>query len=290
MNQKYIRFKFLQKIAQETEQFVQQGFYFNPQKEKIFLDSNLSHKNSVLLSAQDFQNFDCSHLKNFNTKISVTNESTTQAIYRLIEGEKRSKVVALNLASYRNPGGAWLQGAEAQEEHLAKCSNLVNCLSNCLEFYTQHSETNHLNMALDLGIFSPNVSFFRHPDYSLRDKPVCCDILTVAAPDLRNYYLDDNLNLSLLETIPKFLGKTYKETLESRLRFILQCMTNNSTLVLGAAGCGVFRNDPRFVASTFHHLLKAEFAGVFEQVVFAILDVGEQGKLNLKTFQDEFVS
>ena len=47
-----------------------------------------------------------------------------------------------------------------------------------------------------------------------------------------------------------------------------------NTLILGAWGCGVFRNDPEMVASTFKTLLSApgEYAGVFQKVVFAVFD------------------
>lgn len=45
-------------------------------------------------------------------------------------------------------------------------------------------------------------------------------------------------------------------------------------IVLGAWGCGVFRNDPAAVAGAFHALLTGDgrFAGHFEHVVFAVLD------------------
>ncbi|WP_346742766.1 TIGR02452 family protein [Spongiactinospora sp. TRM90649] len=45
-------------------------------------------------------------------------------------------------------------------------------------------------------------------------------------------------------------------------------------LVLGAWGCGVFRNDPREVAEAFHgHLTGGGgFGGGFERVVFAVWD------------------
>ncbi|CAM5227660.1 TIGR02452 family protein [Streptomyces griseus] len=45
-------------------------------------------------------------------------------------------------------------------------------------------------------------------------------------------------------------------------------------LVLGAWGCGVFRNDPAQVAEAFRALLGAggRFGGHFEQIVFGILD------------------
>lgn len=43
-------------------------------------------------------------------------------------------------------------------------------------------------------------------------------------------------------------------------------------LVLGAWGCGVFQNDPAQVAEAFRGLLAGRFAGVFERVVFGVLD------------------
>jgi uncharacterized protein (TIGR02452 family) len=44
-------------------------------------------------------------------------------------------------------------------------------------------------------------------------------------------------------------------------------------LVLGAWGCGVFRNDPDVVAGAFaSHLRHGDWAGRFERVVFSVLD------------------
>jgi uncharacterized protein (TIGR02452 family) len=43
--------------------------------------------------------------------------------------------------------------------------------------------------------------------------------------------------------------------------------------VLGAWGCGVFRNDPRVVAAAFAgHLRRGPWSGRFERVVFSVLD------------------
>jgi uncharacterized protein (TIGR02452 family) len=43
-------------------------------------------------------------------------------------------------------------------------------------------------------------------------------------------------------------------------------------LVLGAWGCGVFRNDPVVVAAAFAGHLRGVWAGRFERVVFSVLD------------------
>jgi uncharacterized protein (TIGR02452 family) len=44
-------------------------------------------------------------------------------------------------------------------------------------------------------------------------------------------------------------------------------------LVLGAWGCGVFRNDPDLIAGVFSaHLQGGAWGGRFERVVFSVLD------------------
>jgi uncharacterized protein (TIGR02452 family) len=55
--------------------------------------------------------------------------------------------------------------------------------------------------------------------------------------------------------------------------------------VLGAWGCGVFRNDPAVVAKAFaSHLRHGAWAGRYERVVFSILDRSESAE-TLAAFQ-----
>ncbi|WP_242515208.1 TIGR02452 family protein [Sorangium cellulosum] len=59
-------------------------------------------------------------------------------------------------------------------------------------------------------------------------------------------------------------------------------------LLLGAWGCGVFRNDPREVADVFAQWLEhARFRGVFSRVVFAVVDPGSD-RTNYRAFQERF--
>ena len=62
-------------------------------------------------------------------------------------------------------------------------------------------------------------------------------------------------------------------------------------LVLGAWGCGVFRNDPTMVAECFRYHLKENmvFTGVFKKVVFAVLDRFEDQPI-LTPFKDKFTT
>jgi uncharacterized protein (TIGR02452 family) len=63
-----------------------------------------------------------------------------------------------------------------------------------------------------------------------------------------------------------------KSLVASKIKRILEIAAENqhANLVLGAWGCGVFNNDPRFIASTFLQFLTNEFDHVFEKVIFAI--------------------
>ena len=43
-------------------------------------------------------------------------------------------------------------------------------------------------------------------------------------------------------------------------------------LILGAYGCGVFRNDPNKIALWYKELLEEFFLDKFESIVFAVMD------------------
>ncbi len=70
---------------------------------------------------------------------------------------------------------------------------------------------------------------------------------------------------------------TYREVAEAM---------GERALVLGAWGCGVFRNDPEMVAAHFDEVL-AEMRGAFDVVVFAVLDTSAEQK-NLAPFARRF--
>jgi uncharacterized protein (TIGR02452 family) len=65
---------------------------------------------------------------------------------------------------------------------------------------------------------------------------------------------------------------------------------NNVThCVLGAMGCGAFQNPPLQVASLFRQVLEeGEFMGVFEEIIFAVLD--SRGEGNYAIFRDTLQS
>lgn len=73
------------------------------------------------------------------------------------------------------------------------------------------------------------------------------------------------------------------------MRQVLRVLEKNQVThcVLGALGCGAFQNPPGEVARIYKAILEEpEWAGVFQSIVFAVLDV-KKGEGNFKIFQEE---
>ena len=195
-------------------------------------------------------------------RLMVSNETTFSVLQR--SAEDGAHVACLNFASAKNPGGGFLTGAQAQEECLARASALYPCLLAAPEYY-ERNRVNKSAIYLDLVIFSPRVPFIRNDAGVLLERPFLASVITAPAPNAGAVAQSEPRNLSLVAP-----------ALRRRAEFVLEVAAVNKVqrLVLGAWGCGVFRNDPAVVAATFAQLLKppGRFANVFEQVLFAVYD------------------
>ncbi len=198
-----------------------------------------------------------------STGIEVTTESTVEAIVRL-HRVGSGHLAALNFASAKNPGGGFLGGAQAQEESLARSSGLYPCLLRQPQFYERHRNSRCL-LYQHTAIFSPGVPFFVDDNGELLDEPAIASVITSPAPNAGALANNEPAKLPLVP-----------ETLRRRAEFVLQLAVAKQvdTLILGAWGCGVFRNDPSLVADAFARLLlgNGSFATAFTKVVFAIFD------------------
>lgn len=197
------------------------------------------------------------------TRIEVTDETTLAAAHRLCGGG--TAPLALNFASAKNPGGGFLNGAHAQEEGLARSSGLYETLRSAREFYDFHRAQGDL-LYSDHMIYSPDVPVFRDDSGRLLEEPYGVAFLTSPAPN-RGAIRD----AAKADRIP--------DVLRLRARKVLAVAQANGheRLVLGAWGCGVFRNDPAEVAEAFAEPLRpgGEFAGRFGHVVFAVWDTAK---------------
>lgn len=212
------------------------------------------------------------------TLFEVTAESSLQAARRLhLAGAAR--IAVLNFASARNPGGGYLGGAKAQEEDLCRNSLLYPCLLQAPDYYAAHRSSADLLYSHRV-IWSPDVPVHRGDDGRLLAEPYPVSFLTSAAPNAGEALRRD----------PTVRGRIQR-VLHQRAERVLAVAAHHGArqLVLGAWGCGVFRNDPREVAGAFHAHLTAggAFSAVFERVLFAVWDRSPDS-INRAAFAERF--
>lgn len=195
------------------------------------------------------------------TRFEVFNETATAAAARLHAAGRN--VVALNFASARHPGGGFLSGARAQEEDLCRASGLYACLDGH-DLYRHHAGLSG-GMYTDYAVYSPAVPVFRDDAGRLLDGPYPCSFVTCPAV---------NAGAVADRERPRIRGE-----MRRRVDKVLAVMAGHGhdAAVLGAWGCGVFKNDPEEVADLFREALAAGHAGAFAVVAFAVLDRSADG-------------
>ncbi|MFC9298913.1 TIGR02452 family protein [Streptomyces sp. NPDC057011] len=201
------------------------------------------------------------------TAFEVTGECSLAAARRLAQAgldqpEGTARVAVLNFASARNPGGGYVRGAKAQEEALCRASALYETLLEAPEYYEVH-RAERSTFYTDRVIHSPGVPVFRDDRGELLEVPFRAGFLTSPAPNAGTIRRQEPERVA---EIPAALARRAELVLE------VAALGGYERLVLGAWGCGVFRNDPAQVAEAFRALLTGRFAGVFERVAFGILD------------------
>lgn len=191
-------------------------------------------------------------LANYTPKKAIlVPNTTTEAIFR--DYTSSNKIAVLNFASYKNPGGQFINGSMAQEECLCHDSFLYNVLKEQKDYYEWNNKYKNNALYLNRALYSENIKFF----YNDENKIV--DVITCAAPNYkaarRFELVTPNMNLQVLK---------------SRIKFVLDIAQYNNvdTLILGAFGCGVFGQDAEIVAIIFKKLLKEYYS--FNNVIFAI--------------------
>lgn len=169
--------------------------------------------------------------------ISMQTMDSVSSIISQVTQNPNTKIAVLNFASYRHPGGNFIGGSMAQEESLCQASYLYNVLTKFDKgFYAWNRE--HLNSALYLnrGLYTPNVLF------QFSGEVVHADVITVPAP---------NKGVAI-----QYGGVTEEDNtkaLKSRINFVINIAEDQGVdiLILGAFGCGVFKQNPAEVAQLF---------------------------------------
>ncbi|MGW8768072.1 TIGR02452 family protein [Streptomyces sp. NPDC055815] len=268
----------LREIARRTEEIVAAGHYRAPDGRTVSLAEDLAaalagtrlHGPAPVPVTPDTDR---------TPTLTVTPESSLAAAHRMWRADPRNPVAVLNFASARNPGGGYLNGAQAQEEALCRASALHATLLRAPDYYAHHRAERDA-LYTDRVIHSPRVPVFRDDRGALLAEPFTVGFLTSPAP---NAGVVRRQTPELAHRVPAALASRAERVLETA------AAAGYRRLVLGAWGCGVFRNDPAEVAATFRALLTGEgrFAGHFEEIVFAILD-RSAGTPTLASFERTF--
>jgi uncharacterized protein (TIGR02452 family) len=274
-------------IAQDTVRILELGQYSTPSGRQVDLRSALAD------CLNGTQCYDPDSLRNTReqvlkqpvrfseTDFDVINETTLQGAARLAAKPAERRIAVLNFASAKNPGGGFLGGAHAQEESLARSSGLYHSLLQCRSYYEYHRSHSSCVYS-DRMIYSPGCPIFRADDGALLEEPHVVDFITSPAPNAG----------VIREREPEMAGDMANVLRERGSKVLaLASFHGCDALVLGAWGCGVFRNDPGMVAQTFFELLSREgrFYGRFQKVLFSVLDSSASGA-TYRAFAERFVN
>lgn len=239
-----------------------------------------NHHKMIKENYQDITNISITNSKIYTPEMCKRSETGIKPIIQILDTDTvsalyminnfYSNIGILNFASFKYPGGMFLKGSSAQEEALCHESNLYETLKFFDNtYYSGNRYECKMNPTinstyLDKGIYSPNIIFIRENKNNIN-----AAVITVAAPNIRN------ADVVILERFNSV-------ALSNRIKFVLDIAEteNLKTLILGAFGCGVFRQNPEEVAYLFKEYLLSEKYN-FTNIIFAIPDSNSK---NYKAF------
>ncbi|QDT42173.1 hypothetical protein Pan241w_22540 [Gimesia alba] len=258
-------------LAKTTLQVMDVGRYVNPQGESVAIAAEMG---ACKAGSEFFEPGQLEQLRDEvaavpcpfeETRFELANETTLEGSRALAAAEETGRIGVLNFASAKNPGGGFLGGSQAQEESLARSSALYGSLNLFHEEYYETHRKLRDAFYSDRMIYSPGCPVFRDDAGSFLDDSYQVDFLTSAAPNAGAIQKQRPL---MVAEIPGIFQRRMDKVLA------LFAAKGCDTLVLGAWGCGVFRNCPQMVAASFAEFLKpgGSYHGRFRRVRFSVLD------------------
>ena len=168
------------------------------------------------------------------------------------------KVLILNLADDIYPGGCVLSGSGAQEESIFRRTNYHKTL---------HMESGFYPLLDGQAIYSPNVTVFKESEAN-NWAPLSHQLINLIAGwgikyPSKIYNKDKDREELRDDDVIK---------LKERIEVVIQTahLYGYTTIVLGALGCGAWRNPIQHVAEIFKEILD-RYDGVVKHYAFAIL-------------------
>lgn len=203
------------------------------------ISNTVEHRGDIQISNKEKSNV---------MTIKMVDMDTVSAIFKYHNG----KTAALNFASYKNPGGGFIKGYMAQEEALCHKSTLYPVLLSHNYYYDRNKGHLIRGLYTDAALYSNDILFMSETGN------VKCDVITCASP---NWGAARRNGVSRSENT---------KVLKERIEFVLKvaALHDVDTLILGAWGCGVFKQNPNEVAVLFQNALQKY--PYFSKVIFAV--------------------
>ena len=221
--------------------------------------------------------------KNLSGTVIVEENTTFAAVKKYMAV---GKTAVLNFANPVTPGGGAQNGAVAQEECLCRSSNLYACLtSSTFSDYYHYNREMHNHFYSDRLIYTEGVTVFKDdalvPVLMHEQEWFRVDVITCAAPYLAKRRYTNKAALKAL-----FKG---------RIQNIFEVAVDHDidVLILGAFGCGAFKNPPEIVAKAFKEVIdENQYGAQFKKIVFAIKSTVNSDPFdacpNIMAFETEF--
>lgn len=179
----------------------------------------------------------------------------------------------LSFANGYFPCGLYEEGANGREEYLCRVSTL-SCALNHMAQQQPSAYPMNLNYG---GLYSKVLVFRNGKDYSLLDEPWELSVISVAALNLRSSYHHKKIvrNLEYAVHGEQSMTQEGKSIMLNKIRTIYRIAIENGhdSIVLGAWGCGSYKQRPQLIAQMFKDVLdELEFRRKFKEVHSVIED------------------
>ena len=216
-------------------------------------------------------------LKADECEYHLTDTDTITATIAAHKENPDARIAVLNFASYKTPGGAFMRNALAQEEYLCYCTNLYREILQFKDtWYKQHLKTLRNGLYTNQSLLSHDITIVASEPGELlpEEEQFTVDILTCAAPNWSPALKYGTLTHDELVTATR-----------ERIKYVMRLLStyDYDNIIVGAYGCGVFKNDPTVVVQAF---LKAMGMYKLKHVTFAVPDKTSD---NYLAFKNELV-
>lgn len=241
--------------------------------------------NRSILYVENDERYQYPIRREHKTDVRVVKGTTVGEGVKLKKKYPDDKVAILNFASAKHPGGMVVKGSIAQEECICRCSSLYPVLSDekWKNGYYNYHKFGHNKIYTSRLIYSPDIIFIKDDskNYMKLKDVERMDVITCAAPNLRA--IGGKVDMAIVRE--NNMPKIYYD----RIKHIFNAAYINDVqhLVLGAFGCGVFRNSPNDIARAFHEV-QDEFHGCFKSIIYAIYCGTDKSSVNYDVFRTEF--